>query len=46
MIGKNTLFYYYMIKRLKNLEKIDNELDKQFIEIYSRLMELYKDYPF
>ena len=46
MIQRNGLFYYEIIRRMKYLEKKQIELDKEFIEIYDRLTQLYKKYPF
>tara|TARA_R100000773_G_C4108171_1_gene49683 strand:+ start:141 stop:284 length:144 start_codon:yes stop_codon:yes gene_type:complete len=36
MICRCGLFYYEIIKRLENLEKKDNELNKEFIKIVDR----------
>ena len=41
MIEKHGLFYYYMIKRLENLEKKDNELLKKYVEIVNNYQDKY-----
>ena len=46
MNRRNGLYYYKIIKKLKNLEKKQIQLDKLFIERFNNLIELYKGYPF
>ena len=41
MIENHWLFYYYMIKRLKHLEKIDNQLNLKLIEIINTYQSRY-----
>ncbi len=41
MINKNGLFYYYMIKRLQNLEKKDNILSLKYINIVNNYQHKY-----
>jgi hypothetical protein len=41
MICRSGLFYYEIIKRMKYLEKIDNELNLKFIEIVYNYQNKY-----